>query len=152
MGSVTISIITVRNDRYRKKVAQVNRHLKILYIDRNFELISYEKIITEKHLNGCKLHLNKRGTSILSKIFTESQTPSTDIFFIHSLENSKVSNTVTCDEFNKKKPEENANLKFIKKDNFNRLVLAHININSIRNKFDNLVQQITNNADILMIS
>ena len=126
MGSVAISSITVRNDRYQKKVAQVNRHLKILYIDRNFELISYEKIITEKHLNGCKLHLNKRGTSILSKIFTESQTPSTDIFFMHSLENSKVSNTVTCDEFNVKKPEENANLKFTKKDSFNRLVLAHI--------------------------
>ena len=31
-------------------------------------------------------------------------------------------------------------------------VLAHININSIRNEFDTLVQQITNNIDILMIS
>ena len=71
---------------------------------------------------------------------------------MHSLENSKVSNTVTCDEFNAKKPEENTNLKFIRKGNFNRLVLAHININSIRNKFDNLVLQIANNVFILMIS
>ena len=71
---------------------------------------------------------------------------------MHSLENSNVSNTITCDKFNAKKRKENTNLNFLRKGNFNRLVLAHININSIRNKFDTLVQQITNNIDILMIS
>ena len=71
---------------------------------------------------------------------------------MHALENSKVSNTVTCDDFSAKKPEDNTNLNFIRKGNFNRLVLAHININSIRNKFDILVQQIINNVDVLMIS
>ena len=71
---------------------------------------------------------------------------------MHSLENSKVSNAVTCDEFSAKKPELNTNLNFTRKGNFNKLVLAQININSIRNKFDILVKQITNNVDILMIS
>ena len=71
---------------------------------------------------------------------------------MHSLENSKVSNTVTCDEFSAKKPEDNTNLNFIRRGNFNRLALAHISINLIRNKSDILVQQITNNVDILMIS
>ena len=71
---------------------------------------------------------------------------------MQSLENSKVSNTVTCDGIHAKKPKQNINLKFIRKGNFHRLVLAHININSIRNEFDNLVQQITNNVDIHMIS
>ena len=71
---------------------------------------------------------------------------------MHSLENSKVSKTDTCDEFSNKKPEENKNLNFIRKGNFNRFVLAHININSIRNKFDILVQKMTNNVDILIIS
>ena len=70
--SVAISNITVRNDRYRKKVVQVNRHLKTLCIERNFELITHDNIITEKHLNGSKLHLNKRGTVILSNTFTEA--------------------------------------------------------------------------------
>ena len=69
--SEAISNITVRNDRYRKKVVQVNRHLKTLCIERNFELIT-QNIITEKHLNGSKLHLNKRGTVILSNTFTEA--------------------------------------------------------------------------------
>lgn len=31
-----------------------------------------KSIITEKHLNGSKLHLNKRGTVILSNTFTEA--------------------------------------------------------------------------------
>ena len=70
---------------------------------------------------------------------------------MHSLENCKVNNTVTCDKFIAKKPEDNTNLNFIRKGSFNRLVLAHININSIRSKFDILEQQITNNVDILMI-
>ena len=69
-----------------------------------------------------------------------------------SLENSKASNIVTCDEFSAEKPKENTNLNFIRKGNFNRLVLAHININLIRNKFEILMQQITDNIDVLMIS
>ena len=112
-----------------------------------------KSIITEKHLNGSKLHLNKRGTVILSNTFTEAI--SNSIYwhcFRHSLKNSRVSNTITCDEFNAKKPKENTYLNFIRKGNLNRLVLAHVNVNSIRNKFDTLVQQITNNTDILMIS
>ena len=36
--------------------------------------------------------------------------------------------------------------------NFNNLVLGHLNINSLRNKFDALTQQITGNIDILMLS
>ena len=71
---------------------------------------------------------------------------------MYSLENSKVSNTVPCDEFSAKKPEDYTNLNFIRKGNFKRLVLSQININSIRNKFDILVQQIANNFDTLMIS
>ena len=131
--SVAISNITARNDRYRKNVVQVNRYLKTLCIERNFELITHGNIITEKHLNRSKLHLNTRGTVILFNTFRDAI--SNSIYwhcFMYNLENSKVSNTITCNEFNAKKPKENANLNFIRKSNFNRLVLAHININSIR--------------------
>ena len=44
------------------------------------------------------------------------------------------------------------NLKFIRIDNLNKLIIAHLNINSIRNKFDFLVNKIEGNVDILMIS
>ena len=61
----------MRNDKRRNKVAQVNQSLKGLSQGKNFEMINYENKITERHLNGSKLHLNKRGTTVLSNSFTE---------------------------------------------------------------------------------
>ena len=42
-------------------------------------------------------------------------------------------------------------LKAIRKHNLNRIVVAHLHINSLRNKSDYLIEQITGNIDILMI-
>ena len=42
-------------------------------------------------------------------------------------------------------------LKAIRKRNLNRIVVGHLNINSLRNKFDCLIKQITGNIDILII-
>ena len=39
--------------------------------EKNFEYINHENTITERHSNGSKLHLNKRGTTI-SNNFTET--------------------------------------------------------------------------------
>ena len=70
--SVAIFSITVRNDKHRDKVAQVNRSLKRLCRENNFELINHKNTTTGGHLNGFKLYLNKRGTAILSNNFTEA--------------------------------------------------------------------------------
>ena len=43
-------------------------------------------------------------------------------------------------------------LKEIRAKNLNRIVLAHLNINSLRNKFDIFTNQITGNVDVLIIS
>ena len=43
-----------------------------------------------------------------------------------------------------------ANIRSIR--NRNKLVVAHLNINSLRLTFDSLVQKITGNVEILMIS
>ena len=45
-----------------------------------------------------------------------------------------------------------ASLCSIRKRNLNKLVAAHLNINSLRLKFDSFVQKITGNIDILMKS
>ena len=42
-------------------------------------------------------------------------------------------------------------LKDIRIKNLNRIVLAHLNINSLRNKFDLLADQIKGNVDVLAI-
>ena len=43
-------------------------------------------------------------------------------------------------------------LNSLRKKNLNRLILAHLNINSIRNKFNQLVNGIKGNIDVLMVS
>ena len=45
-----------------------------------------------------------------------------------------------------------SNLKAIRIGNINKLIIGQLNINSLRNKFYCLVQQITGNVDILMVS
>ena len=43
------------------------------------------------------------------------------------------------------------NLKFIYKDNLNELIIAHLNINSMRNKLDFLVDKIKGNIEITSV-
>ena len=43
-------------------------------------------------------------------------------------------------------------LKHLRKENSYRVIIGHININSIRNKFESLVKYVGNNLDILMVS
>ena len=43
-------------------------------------------------------------------------------------------------------------LSSLQKKNLNHLILAYLNINSIRNKYDQLVNGIKGNIDVLMIS
>ena len=43
-------------------------------------------------------------------------------------------------------------LKVLRKTSLDKLVIAHLKINSIRNKFDMFVEQVKGNIDILMIS
>ena len=138
---------------HRCKVAHANRTLKRLCQENNFELINHENTITERHLNGSKLHLNKRGTTILSNNFTEAISNSIQWQFIfHSLNNRRNSGKFVTDEYKTKVFDGDSNLKFLHMRNFNKLVLGHLNINSLRNKFDALTQQIKGNVDILMLS
>ena len=43
-------------------------------------------------------------------------------------------------------------LKYLRNENPYRAIIGHININSIRNKFESLVKYVGNNPDILMVS
>ena len=46
----------------------------------------------------------------------------------------------------------NIQLKSIRIMNLNKIIIGHLNINSLRNKFDFLVTQVKGSIDILMIS
>ena len=43
-------------------------------------------------------------------------------------------------------------IRAVRKRNSNRIILGHLNINSVRNKFDLLVDQTNGNFDIMVIS
>ena len=45
-----------------------------------------------------------------------------------------------------------SSLKSVRRKNLSRIIFAHLNINSLRNKFDTLVNQIKGNGDVLVIS
>ena len=46
----------------------------------------------------------------------------------------------------------NPDLRALLKKNLNKLIIAHLNVNSLRNKLEFLKEQIQDNIDILMIS
>ena len=74
---------------------------------------------------------------------------------VPNIETTHESNTNDYDE-NKAKFKVGAisasNLNAIHKRNINRLIIGQLNINSLRNKFESLVQQVSRNIDILMVS
>ena len=55
---------------------------------------------------------------------------------------------------NLKRTKENCRnvLNSLRKDNLDKLIVAHLNINSIRNKFDYLSEKIRGKKDILLVS
>ena len=71
---------------------------------------------------------------------------------VPNIETTHESNTNDYDE-NKAKFKVGAisasNLNAIHKRNINRLIIGQLNINSLRNKFESLVQQVSGNIDIL---
>ena len=64
--------------------------------------------------------------------------------------------SVITDEFGSHKGQKILNckstLKTIRDGNLNKLIFAHLNINSIRNKFEELISQVKGTVDVLMIS
>ena len=68
----SISSITARNDQYQRKAADVNRVLKEKCREKKLQFLDHGNTITVRHLNASKLHLNKRGTQILSNVFAEA--------------------------------------------------------------------------------
>ena len=69
---VSISSIVVRNDKFKEKAAQVNENLERLCAERNIYFVNHAKNILPQHLNKSKLHLNRKGSSILTSNFVKA--------------------------------------------------------------------------------
>ena len=69
---VSISGITARSDQYQKKTADVNRVLTVKCREKKLQFLDHGNTITARHLNTSRLHLNTRGTQMLSNVFAEA--------------------------------------------------------------------------------
>ena len=70
---VSISNIIIRADdkKLEEKRCEVNSFLGKLYKEKNYYLIDHSTRIKINHLNKGKLHLNQKGTKLLSDIFVK---------------------------------------------------------------------------------
>ena len=111
-----------------------------------------------RHLNASKLHLNKRSTQVLSNVFVDAVSNINNWqFFLHSLVSNNINNRNASDyDYHKAKFNVGAvtasNLNAIRKCSINILIIGQLNINSVRNRSESLVQQVMWNIDILVVS
>ena len=105
--------------------------------------------IKEFHLGKRKLHLNKKGNTAFAKSLLHHINRTDWSFIPYDL---ITVNDCLSDTLEKAKSGTYSGLQTTRKDKLNKLIIAHLNINSIRNKFDSLADIIKDNIDILMIS
>ena len=133
-----------------KKVVETNQRSKNDCKQNNIDFVDNSDII-EEHLGSKKLHLNKRGNAILAKNILK--------FLRDSYWNDDILNCgMKYDQCKSKLPSKSVNsvsvgsIRDVCERNLKRIILSHSNINSIRNKFHLLADQIKGNVDIMVIS
>ena len=150
---IVFSSIAIRKDRkyIDKKVAEVNSHLKNYCNQKNIDYIDNSNI-KEDHLGVKKLHLNKKGNSVLAKNFLKYLRSS--FSYVSTNSSCSLENVKYTSELSEPNDEDVIfkSLRDIRIKNLNRTVFAHLNINSLRNKFDLLTDLIMGNVDVLVTS
>ena len=105
------------------KATEVNRELSKMCDQEKLLFLSHSNINLKIHLNKSKLHLNRNGYEKLGKNIAVSSTYST------LNKKSEIDNEIV-DHIT------NADLKSLRIRNLSKVVVVHLNIKSIRNKFD----------------
>ena len=99
-------------------------------------------------VNRSKLHLSKKETVILRDNFVEAKS---NIFQWHLIEGyDKSFSEVEESNSDSHKASFHNNVSVLRRKHFNKLIVAHSNINSSRNKFEFLVDVARDNDDILL--
>ena len=108
--------------------------------------------ITVRHQNGSKLHLDLKDNKVLTEKFTEAVS---NILhgesLLPSLTKAHDSGSHDCDEYKATSKRSVMNINFCQK-NSDKIVIVHLNINSITQNFDGFIQITIGNFDILMIT
>ena len=97
-------------------------------------------------LNRSKLHLNKSGTSLLIKNFSKAVNSP---WLINGNDNDEVLNLTNSSIVSFSSV---SHLRNLRSKNAGNIIFSYLNINSIRNKFENLCELVAGNVDILCIA
>ena len=115
--------------------------------------IDNSKKIKPNHLNRGMLHLNQNRSRVLDDAFLKEIS---NVFNWHYIdEDSRLNHKGCKSNFsleNKSRIDAKTILKSIAEKKANKLVFAHININSLRSNFELLVDYVKGNIDVIMIS
>ena len=131
------NILRTDNSKLNAEWWEVNQILPQLCHERNIYLIDHSKKIKPNHLHKGKLYLNNNGSNILSRTFVNKISR---VFNWWVADNNSGINIEGCKtsalhDINKVSDCNNT-LNSLRKDNLNKLIFAHLNINSIRNQFE----------------
>ena len=167
--NITISTIIPRGDKLNNKANKVNNFLIQLCRDCNIPFIDHSKNINpHKHLNRSKLHFNITG----NRMFIDNIKRFLIKYYGHAGQGSNINDllnscSVLTESSEKESVNSDPNYVITKNDSFavsvpfseklrlenqNRLIFNHLNINSIRNKFEMLTNIIQGTLDILLVS
>ena len=148
--SVSTIILKIDGTNLNKKGMGDNLHLKELSKEKNIFLFDNLRKIKAQHLRKGKLHLTKYGSRVLSNNFVSKIYKVLHWQIDRDISNTSVVEYNFKDDLSAKKYNEcNVTLTTIHSDNVNKLIFAHLNINSIRNKSKFLAKQFKGNRDIL---
>ena len=143
---IALSSIIHRSDHdFEDKINETNRKLENLCKGKGMIFINNSNI-DSTCLNRSKLHLNKSGTSLLIKNFSKAvNSPwlinGNDNDEVLKLKNSSIASFSSM-----------SHLRNLRSKNAGNIIFSYLNINSIRNKFENLCELVAGNVDILCIA
>ena len=134
---IAFSSVIHRNDQdFEEEIKEINRKLENLCKGKGIKFINNTNI-DGSCLNRSKLHLNKSGTALLVKNFSQALKPNWLCSFNDSV-TDKTTNFASANNTSNVSLLGNLRMK-----NPKNIIFSYININSIRNKFDNLCDLIS---------
>ena len=144
-SNVTVSGIVPRYGKLNEKVRSVNRLLRIYCRNKNLRYVGHDNINPTKHLSRSGLHLNHLGTPILSANFLN---------VLNSLDSEQLlkSKGSKNSDKNSGKSENLNEVTFLRQKFTKNLFIGHLDVNSVRNKFEALEFLIKDKFDVFLVS
>ena len=138
------SIVQRADKDYSKEIKDINTRLKSYCLGNGLIFVDNSNI-DESCLSNSKLHLSKKGTPLLSQNILKSLEGHWNTYQ-QTIGNDIRNSHLSCSQ------DFSQELKNLRIENPANPIFAYLNINSIRNKFNDLQELIKGNIDVVMIA